>query len=131
MTKMTVDIPLLRKGLEWAEAEAAKPLENCEWHQSRWRSDPRELSRVIHFDDNGEMVVVEVTKSPDCGTCFCLAGYLMTEAGIEFNDNGFDNETKGAELLGITLSQASRLFAGGNTIGDLRTIAEEIAGERL
>ena len=130
---MTVDIPLLRKGLEWAEAEAAKPIEDCEWHQGRWKADPKDLTHLIRIDpETSAMVITDIQKSASCGTCFCLAGYLMNEAGIEFNNiDGSENEDKASELLGITPTQGRRLFAGGNSIKDLRTIAETIAGERL
>lgn len=123
-----VNIPLLRKAVEWAEAEAAKPRELCEWHQGAWVALPQELRRA-----------------PDCGTCYCIAGHVVATLGYthpaknEYGDHMVNPVTKGhvdphkraMKELGLTDDQAGELFRGCNNIKDVRRIAEAIAGERL
>jgi hypothetical protein len=127
--KPVVNIPLLRKAVEWAEAEAAKPEALCEWNQGAWVALPEEMS----------------FKSPDCGTCYCVAGHIVASLGYthpvkdEFSDRMINPVTKGhvdpferaQKELGITRDQAHSLFSGGNDIEQVRQIAEAIAGERL
>lgn len=113
---MSVNIPLLRKAVEWAEAEAAKPDQTqCEWYQRQW---------VIPAADIGRA----------CGTCYCIAGYVALVSGIEVDCMAEENA---AALLGINPrlhNSFEGLFAVDNTIEDVRRIADEIAagaGERL
>ena len=60
MTDRQVNIPLLRKAVEWAEAEAAKPPELCEWEQGFWWVPP------------GSEVREDLARADECGTCFVL-----------------------------------------------------------
>lgn len=129
MSAPEVNIPLLRKAIEWAEAEAAKPEALCEWAQTMWIT-PRGDEQ---FDVSVEVSTLTTTqrgRSPECGTCFCIAGFVQFQADGIVDENVAE---RAAELLGLPASgaQAHPLFAGYNTIDDVRRIAEDIAGERL
>jgi hypothetical protein len=127
------NIPLLRKAVEWAEAEAAKTDGTCLWNQEDW------------------------AKQTDCGTAYCIAGYTVAIASptvaivpepcdcgqdwcktVNVNarrdGNPLDWEAEGQQLLGLDAEEAERLFDPGNSITDVRRHAEAIAaraGERL
>lgn len=119
------NIPLLRKAVEWAEAEAAKTDGTCLWNQGVWAA------------------------STDCGTAHCIAGYVVmaahpgnvTVAESEYGDLDLYVDGEEAlwgetaqELLGLTVHERVDLFDGANTITDVRLFAEQIAaraGERL
>lgn len=123
MTDREVNIPLLRKAVEWAEAEAAKP--NGLWLQKWWVS-PADTS------DSYLMALRQAHGlTEDCGTAYCIAGYVCHVEGIETGQHA----EEAARLLGIDPGKSSAafipLFAAGNTIEDVRRIAEDIAGERL
>ena len=108
--------------MEWAEAEAAKPFELCEWYQPAYRVEPDEfeLSFELH------------KKSPECGTCYCIAGYVAAMVQPSRHWHYSDDIAQGAmRALGLGDDQASDLFDAGNSIVDVRRIAEGIAGERL
>lgn len=120
MTETQVNIPLLRKAVEWAEAEAAKPEWAREWDQGAWWVDAR-------FD-----------TARDCKTAFCIAGWTCFADGADRDPrftsilaDGTQVSTYAAHALGLTEVQAAALFDGGNQIADVRRIAEDIAGERL
>ncbi len=113
---MTVNIPLLRKAVEWAEAEAEKPPALCEWEQTVYVLPPE------RFELYG--------RSPECGTCYCIAGYIAAQAdGPVVDEDTAGNRAQ--ELLGISDFQSDLLFDGCNNIEDVRRIAEQIAGEPL
>lgn len=137
-----VNVPLLRKAVEWAEAEAAKPRELCEWYQGSWRMDPAQAGGNFYDEDADEAY----SKSTDCGTCFCIAGYaasITLQPGETLEDDTIrlDGQLqafvydRAAEVLGIQSGPMSNrhigLFNGSNSIEDVRRIAEELAGERL
>lgn len=126
MTDQTVNIPLLRKAVEWAEAEAAKPEGESEWYQGFWLSTP----------------------IGDCGTAYCIAGWVAQHVdpryalrsaadGVHACDIagdalGLPNPEPSWVHMGLTGRHAMQpLFSGGNSIEDVRRIAESIAGERL
>ncbi len=134
MTDDGVNIPLLRKAVEWAEAEAAKPRELSEWEQNWWSLSPQvRQERLGWAEDDPEYLTAEekaaYAKAPECGTCYCIAGYVAAVSGAEVS--GWMTEGVAADLLNLDDDQAGALFEGGNTIEDVRRIAEEIAGERL
>jgi hypothetical protein len=119
MSAQVVNIPLLRKAVEWAEAEAAKPEAQCEWWQ-------------------GEFQVPAMALGRDCDTCYCIAGWVLHTAANK-PDIEFSHADAAGNLLGIDgyrhLEDADHgLFHPANSIEDVRRIAEEIAasaGERL
>jgi len=128
MTEQTVNIPLLRKAVEWAEAEAAKPPELCEWVQGTWVAPADESQDRLGWG-KGYGYTSAYGKAESCGTCFCIAGYTtaMTVGLIAV----WAIEDEARARLGLTERQAERLFDADNDIAAVRRIAEDIAGERL
>lgn len=120
-----VDIPLLRKVVEWAETEAAKPPELCEWNQETW------VAPANKADDEawsfGYVLPKARVRAPECGTCFCIAGYTASITVGPTEDIG----EVAQEILGLCPGDAGALFNVSNTIEDIRRIAEDIAGESL
>ena len=132
-----VNVPLLRKALEWAEAEAAKPEGLCEWDQVRldpssgperagWLRPTNSLEQAHVVANN---IVARMHKDPACGTCYCIAGWVVYEVDGQVDLKTVEKRAR--ELLGLTGTQSIRLFGGGNSIQDVRRIAEHLAGERL
>jgi hypothetical protein len=136
-----IDIPQLRKVVEWAEVEAAKPRELSRWEQDWWVSDDGEWGE---YDAHGDYHVMQ--KDPECGTCFCIAGQLVycnLNAGEYLDSDTVRNRrgnvvttvaARALDLLNVTYEgMPSRfpLFSAENSIEDIREIAEELAGERL
>lgn len=126
MNDTQVNIPLLRKAVEWAEAEAAKPEGEGQWMQDWWMTTPAEMSSIFSLPETS------------CGTAYCIAGWTCTANGEEFIaantgqlTSGMHVADRAQELLGLSMYQSNRLFRANNTIEDVRRIAEEIAGERL
>jgi phage gp46-like protein len=122
----TPNIPLLRKAVEWAEAEAAKTDGTCMWNQVYW------------------------AQATECGTVFCIAGYTVTAAlpnavlaRSRHFDSDYDLRIDGERaywgdtaqaLLGLTVDERYALFDGINDIERVREVAEQIAaraGEKL
>lgn len=126
------NIPLLRKAVEWAEAEAAKTDGTCMWNQAVY------------------------AMNTDCGTAFCIAGWTVAAAAVDAKVTAYPTgygsqpgelmmaanpdgtpvnwERKAASLLGLTNGEAWELFGVENDIERVRELAEQIAarvGERL
>lgn len=134
-----VNIPLLRKAVEWAEAEAAKP----DQRYSNWLQD----TFIYEPDKATAYFVVNPIRASDCGTCFCIAGFIanetlrpgetLTASGIETADGrvvSYDHRAE--EELGLPIGQwfnteERHLFDDNNSIEDVRRLAEELAGEKL
>lgn len=141
MTEQTVNIPLLRKAVEWAEAEAAKPWATRQWYQPLWAAEASLVSPSL--DDLESGISARATKAADCGTCYCIAGFVTSlaaadeRAGLgyvaQYGDDGEMLVPKeyATQALGLNRQQAVRLFDANNDIEDVRRIAESIAGERL
>lgn len=138
MTEKTVDIPLLRKGLEWVEEQEALPVERRRWNQGQyvvsWRFflDTRLTRRA--FD--AAATQPETAALLDCGTACCFAGYIAQEAEPGFTEKSIEYQNTYArdvavDHLGITDGQARSLFDGDNSAAAVRRICEEIAGEPL
>lgn len=136
---MTVDIPLLRKTVEWAEAEAAKaerdPTYHPEWQQDDWmqaRDRAKWLTWIERtpFEQRRKLPIWETYKAAGCGTAYCIAGKITADS----DQPNADPEIQARKMLGLTHYQASELFDGGNDIEDIRAVAEAIAveaGEKL
>lgn len=138
MTDRQVNIPLLRKAVEWAEAEAVKPPELREWEQAFWSLTPAQRDlRIENQRLSGEqpedyydnLSREAYYKAPECGTCYCIAGYVAAIEGVKAS--GWETAYVAEERLGLDSEDADALFSSTNTIADVRRIAEEIAGERL
>lgn len=120
-----LNVPLLRKSVEWAEAESKRPPLDCEWNQSFWGF------------------------KTSCGTQYCLAGHVLQEAGYDFvygagariamyslSPTGAqgDFSERAADLVGLSRWEASMLFSSENSIEDIKLIANTIlerAGDKL
>ncbi len=156
-----VNIPLLRKLVEWAESDyAAHELAEYSgstdakrsWLQSYWAYGATTDQEVRH--DGVTYRVVE--SNVDCGTSFCIAGNACHWQGDTFLTSviaGYDPvrdhaymlinaetgevqeiRNRAAALLGINANEAvgpGGLFFSANRIEDIRRIAEELAGEKL
>lgn len=127
-----VNVPLLRKAVEWVEAQDALGQDRSEWLQSNWFS---------RFDVTG----LQTISNDYCGTKACVAGYISEiegwkpffRVGEHATSIVFKDSLEGSaydvarEALGLTLGEADRLFDGSNSAHRVRVVAEEIAGERL
>lgn len=117
MSAPEVNVALLRKAVEWAEAEAARP--QGQWLQAMWTTTP----------DTWPRLRAQAGLTAECGTTYCIAGYICHITGIDGEGQGWAYPA--ADQLGIDDDASDRLFDAGNDIEDVRRIAEEIAGERL
>lgn len=113
-----VNVPLLRKTLEHITAHPE------EWDQASWAQ-----------------------RDPVCGTKFCLAGTAVALQGHEFVWNEYECECcqniatkitgglyieeQAAADLGLSSTQADRLFNAGNSLNDLWDIAASITDGRI
>lgn len=130
----TVNVPLLRKTLEWAYGEWQKVRrdEISEWNQGNW------MVSTAGLYDYSEKVYEAFRQGAACGTACCIAGKVALDDGwhpaMTRGLGGFayrDGERAdvfdiGRDLLGLTNEQANWLFAGGNTIYNLYSIANQI-----
>lgn len=114
----TVNVPLLRKQLEWATSEHAKATrgEFSEWDQDKW-----------------------------CGTRCCIAGHTALDTGWTthtYPDGAVSTVlTRGTEsehvryvaqdALGLTWDEAQTLFDGKNQISDLWRIANKVTNGEI
>lgn len=136
---MEVNIPLLRKVVEWVESqEALAYSEDRRWYQGAWfRKDEAKARAVQDLND------------PMCGTTMCVAGKIVHDAGwkpvyyeVHGEDFAYADEAKKGDIalpiheiaaaeLGLTEDEAHELFDGSNDAEHVRLIAEHLAGERL
>lgn len=131
---MTVNIPLLRKAVEWVEYQDALPIEQREWFQGEWVD-----ADGWRFEDLAEKEVIEESEASvlksSCGTAYCVAGYIgqSLESAYAASDTyeGVHVSDFAAEALGLDFHEHVALFSAYNTAADIREIAEEIAGEKL
>lgn len=143
---MTVNVPLLRKAVEWAETEATIPEIDREWAQDVWHHSAANKARDLAYTflcdmtskerTPGEQLDIRQVSSrlePMCKTSYCIAGWICHEAGIAPTTvderDEFDWVENANRLLGI--DRAYGLYSGGNSIEAIRFIAEYIAGEPL
>lgn len=149
MEQQQINIPMLRKAVEWAEAQQLEAQLNdmlgviSEWNQGVW----------IARDD----------ETNECGTSYCIAGYIVIQAGYKprwseddtwslawgqesvyvsdkYNNTRLLISDVAARELGQTHECCcccdecyliDALFDGTNKAEDIRRIAEELAGEKL
>ena len=74
-TDLKVNIPLLRKAVEWVEQQEKLPEWAREWDQEHWVSEKQwaqldHLAAVECGDESAEKY------APHCGTAYCVAGYI-------------------------------------------------------
>jgi hypothetical protein len=130
-----MNIPLLRKAVEWVEEQDALATSKRKWYQGSWAQ-----KRIDAAQEN--------VNDPFCHTAVCVAGKIALDAGWvpvwdDQNEAMFyaDRATKNgvtlpiehiaARELGLDVEDANDLFDGNNQAADIRMIAESIAGERL
>lgn len=130
-----VNIPLLRKGVEWVEEQASLSDSQSQWIQNSWVTP--ESDRVEQYD-----------AASGCGSAYCFAGWVAAQRYPELADQAtaFVNgqrlwsEDVAANELGLPNPYEARafwkdgmpsLFHPRNTSEDIRRIAEELAGEKL
>ena len=132
----TPNVPLLRKVVEWVEAEDNKPYMQREWLQADWMR-----RRTTEEQAKGW-----------CGTACCVAGWVGMHSDVaqpqlvhnprtgEMDYSGMMEYPDGLlvhvedyaqHVLGLNDVQAGALFAGGNGPATIRKLAEEFAGEAL
>lgn len=146
MTETEVNIPLLRKAVEWAEAEAARPFEVTEWLQTSWVTTPLTRAKGLaerDYDYGSPEWMAEAERLlPECGTAYCIAGFVAQSIDSAYASSHVPNDKMhvaefAAKALGIDPPecnwgpQEGHLFHTTNTVADVRRIAEDIAGERL
>jgi hypothetical protein len=143
-----VNVPLLRKAVEWAEESHAKMQARRERlavikGHSWWRDMPTETvmdaDDEYEWDQNHWRMPVE-RSGVDCGSACCIAGWVATQVDPDFaagrNAKGEVVDSAAAaeiarEALGLSVGAGVSLFHSENSIEDVRSIAERIAGERL
>ena len=135
-----VNIPLLRKGLEWVEEQDALPEIDREWNQRDWITSPLFRSLALVYQ-RGRFSSPEAHKraarqvAPHCGTAYCFAGYIAQLENERYANqievDGVDVGDFAQEVLGLTQDQANELFEGDNTAEMIREICERFAGQRL
>ena len=129
-------IPLLRKSVEWAEAEARKPDIDRRWRQENYRMNAVQLAAAL-LKQMGVKIPLrsQMQVAAHCGTCYCMTGWL----GQELDPRYANTEVVGSvhvaafvrEQMGFTDQEAGMLFDGNNTITRVRELCERIAGESL
>jgi hypothetical protein len=129
-------IPLLRKGVEWAEAEAQKPWIERRWWQNAYFTSAKSLATSLLLRTNLKPTQQKQEQiAAHCGSCYCMAGWLGQELDPRYVENEFVDGVHVAEFvmkeMGFTRHEASELFSGTNSIQTVRYLAEQIAGEPL
>lgn len=124
-----VNVPLLRKAVEWVEAEAAKPPEVRDWYQAAWVNNWNSVDAA--------------TGVHTCGTTYCVAGYVGQLVDPVYADDAWGHQwepdvdervhvSKVAQAaLGLNDDQARALFNASNTATQVRTLAESFVGGAL
>ena len=150
-----VNIPLLRKAVEWVEEQDKLPEIDREWRQASYvlksqyhaQSLVQELYAkplavpVSYQEFRAGMERLTQQVAAHCGTAYCVAGYLAQQTDDRFKlaSSYYDPKTDtdvhvadvAQELLGLDEESAQLLFEGGNTAADIRRLAEQFAGEKL
>lgn len=148
----TIDIPRLRKLVEWVEEQDMKPVGLSTWEQDNWitQSQDYEYAHDIlqfqglqHLSDMGLRNAQRYEH--DCEAAFCAAGKVVADEhgvasmlttmvrlpDVDAVPNIVPIAVEAQRLLGLDEGQASALFASGNDADTIRRLAEEFAGERL
>ena len=139
-----VNVPLLRKGLEWVEWQDTLPIIDSEWNQGDYLISPTVKAFTMvageRYLGNHRLTMLEIEAlttrvAPHCGSAYCFAGYVgqLEDARYAKTDevDGVHVGQFAQEQLGITEDQAEALFSADNTAADIRAICESIVGEPL
>lgn len=141
MTKTQVNIPLLRKGVEWVEEQAKLSwVEGRAWWQDNWQTPKQYVEGfALMTTPPGHMSDFDRIAA-GCGTAYCFAGYIGQLLDPRYAEStwvdGLHVSSFAARALGLEAgpdpsAEANRLFRATNTAEDIRRVAEEIAGEPL
>ena len=106
------------------------------WNQNTW---------AVDFDKLADLPGIKEFKRNRCGTAYCFAGHAALLAGYEIAWDDFgesssvtDKNERGharsisevaAEVLGLEESQRLDLFAGGNSLENIRQYIIDYTGE--
>jgi hypothetical protein len=124
----TVNVPLLRKAVEWVEEQVE--LDGWgQWDQANWVMP--ESERIDLYD-----------REPGCGTAYCVAGYVGQLVNPAYAGDAWGGADVGApgarhvsdvarEALGLTPMQSNTLFESANGVDRIRALAEDFAGGAL
>lgn len=158
-----LNIELLRAQVKWVEEQDRLPGKG-EWNQAAWlstRPDPNHVDKLrssilSRWDVEDGSMLADLEERNVCGTAYCVAGHLASEAGVTSTltlSNGvtveridpvkvrqkfpaaidplhdIDWRAVGAAALGLTPRQVAGLFDASNTAKDIRRIAERIAAD--
>lgn len=122
--KMTdnVNIPVLRKAVEWVEEQDKFPAETRSWNQ-------------YGIITSEEYRVRSLKHEQGCGTGYCIAGYIAETFAPEELAAGQPVIRTAMRVLNLTLhdliTTGQTLFAAENSAAQIRTYAEKLAGEKL
>lgn len=128
-----LNVDLLRRHVEWVEAQDGLPEGERDWDQGYWLSP-----KAGSVDESVE--ILRGRREWDCGTYRCLAGNIALEgggrpasgSGVILPDGQLVwVEKYAAELLGIDRPELAILFDSLNTAVDIRREAERLAGGPL
>lgn len=135
-----VDVPTLRKAVEWVEWQETLGEENPDrvWYQSVWLLPLREV-----FTE--EERARSKFRDWSCETAMCMAGYIalnLADPDPEYKPHikidgrvvdkyGNEYEVEHLALATLGLSEDYGMFVGHNTAADIRQIAESIVGGAL
>lgn len=79
-----IDVPLLRKAVEWVEEQEALPPRQREWRQSVWRGVAFRPAGIVQGPLQAARVV---SGGRSCGTTYCVAGYIAEMTGGTWASN--------------------------------------------
>lgn len=145
-TELEVNIPLLRKAVEWVEVQAELPEIDREWAQESYLTPASNravalvygaLRTTDHWDllSSAGLRRIAAQVAPHCGTAYCVAGWVAVQVDPRYitrdTVGGIHCSGVAQKALGLNDDQARMLFHGLNSADSIRRIAENIAGERL
>lgn len=122
-----LNVQLLEEAVAWAEEQASLDPMLSRWRQAEW-------------------VTLDWSEDPECGTAYCIAGYVGQLTELQYRRGGWavapaslahivPGHARGSGLhvsryarhaLGLTERESEVLFSGGNSIEDIRRIADNI-----
>jgi hypothetical protein len=140
----TLNIDLLDRVMEWVEQSHEK--QEMVKAEKGWNHYPSVEDMIVEDMFVADMIAAigddiwyqnDWRMVTDCGTAFCVAGKACDLSGVQWAGTNerlisetefgvWDVQEKAQHLLGLTVSEADRLFKGSNTVEDLRVIVAEI-----
>lgn len=132
------NIELLKQAVKWARYE--HDTGGTGWDQEQWFLAGPDRKKIEDVDFYGEAFV---TVEPSCGTAYCVAGWVVQDAGLpivmrEGSTGGSHCLMDGKitpiaeaamKLLDINYGQSNSLFSENNSIERIEQFAEAIIRE--